>query len=202
MKFGAFEETIPVSLSIGDVNSDGFPDVLAIIEADQSIASVLPFSNHPAKPAVAGTQVTRVILLENTPCPNGGCTTAQSNAGRRTVKLWHDESEMANLYAVQDARRAVFFDFDEKVCSRQIISVAHFAGFIGCARYARRRRVSTIRPFLQQHLHGRLFPKNSWFDLSPLEADHISLEWGMRTKLQQSQRQIQTNGRQLCGRNV
>lgn len=85
---------LPVSLSIGDYNIDGFPDILAVTVNEDSGESV-------------------VRLIASVPCTKDLCTPLQITKERRALE-WVSQGVSA-LNSVADVKKAVFMDFDEDV---------------------------------------------------------------------------------------
>ncbi|KIM49554.1 hypothetical protein M413DRAFT_438743 [Hebeloma cylindrosporum] len=85
-----FDPPLPIALKLGDVNLDGFPDVLAI--------------------TVAGREQTP-HLIYSVPCAANLVGCAQDGSGRRGWKLATKGVE--TLEAVKDARSVTFLDMDE-----------------------------------------------------------------------------------------
>lgn len=89
---------VPVPIKLGDVNQDGFPDILAVVASGStSYRSRTPY------------------MVLSVPCGKGvaGCTS--NGNGRRG---WHIVKKDADpLYAVTDARSVAFLDMDEDVSS-------------------------------------------------------------------------------------
>ena len=86
-----FDGSVPIPLQVGDLNLDGYPDVLAIVKSEKGSS---------------------VVLLENIPCEKEVCTAEAVAAGRRTLRLHKDSAELSK---VPNVRRATFLDLDEKV---------------------------------------------------------------------------------------
>ena len=87
---------VPVPIKFGDINQDGFPDLLAII--------VTGSGSH---------QQRTPNLVMSVPCGKGVAGCAGNGSGRRgwqTVKKDADP-----LLKIQDARSAAFLDMDEDV---------------------------------------------------------------------------------------
>lgn len=91
--------SVPLALTLGDYNKDGFPDLLLL---------TLPDPRRPDE--------TRVRLLANIACAAGrkGCPEAGWE-GRRTFV--HVQSGAEVLDGITDARSATFLDIDEDVRS-------------------------------------------------------------------------------------
>ena len=87
---------VPIPLKLGDVNQDGFPDLLAIVVKG------------------TGAQRTRTpYLILSVPCAKGIAGCDNHGNGRRGWQVVKKDADP--LYAVEDARSVAFLDMDEDV---------------------------------------------------------------------------------------
>jgi integrin alpha FG-GAP repeat containing protein 1 len=97
----SFSPSIPIALKLGDVNLDGYPDMLLIVASSTS-------------------QARTPKMIYSVPCAHGiaGCDGAGN--GRRG---WQVATKgVASLDAVQDARDISFVDMDEDVLRSTLLS--------------------------------------------------------------------------------
>lgn len=88
----SFSPSIPLSLTLGDVNLDGFPDILLIVSSSQGRTPKMIYS---------------------VPCSHGIAGCDQSGNGKRG---WQVATKgVKSLEAVKDARGISFVDMDEDV---------------------------------------------------------------------------------------
>ena len=90
---------VPVPLKLGDVNQDGFPDLLAIVTTGSG-------ASRPRTP----------YLVMSVPCAKGVAGCGADGAGRRGWQVVRKDVDP--LLAVQDARSVAFLDMDEDVSGR------------------------------------------------------------------------------------
>jgi integrin alpha FG-GAP repeat containing protein 1 len=90
-----FSPYIPLSLKLGDVNLDGFPDLLVIVAP--------PGSPHDRVPK----------LIYSVPCAKGVVGCANDNIGKRGFSVATKGTDA--LDQVKDARGVSFLDLDEDV---------------------------------------------------------------------------------------
>lgn len=86
---------------MGDVNQDGFPDLLAILAAGASMKDRVP----------------RMAL--SVPCAHGVTGCHEDGSGRRGWKMLRKGAEI--LADIKDARSVAFLDMDEDVSGHQSI---------------------------------------------------------------------------------
>ncbi|KAH9918403.1 integrin alpha N-terminal domain-containing protein [Epithele typhae] len=85
---------IPIPIKLGDVNQDGFPDLLMIVATGSS-------SKRQRTP----------YLIESIPCGKGVPGCGSNGSGRRGWQVVRKDADA--LISVQDARSAAFLDMDE-----------------------------------------------------------------------------------------
>ena len=87
---------VPVPIKLGDINQDGFPDLLAIIASGSgSYKSRTPY------------------LMLSVPCAKGVAGCSGTGSGRRGWQVVKKDADP--LLAVTDARSVAFLDMDEDV---------------------------------------------------------------------------------------
>ncbi len=108
---------VPIPIKVGDVNQDGFPDLLAIV------------SSGPGSQSARTPQ-----LAYSVPCGKGvsGCTS--TNSGRRGWAVLKKGGEILN--SVKDAKSVAFLDVDEDVgllhlCQLHIWKLTRMKGYLG-----------------------------------------------------------------------
>ncbi len=89
---------IPVPIKLGDINQDGFPDLLAIV----------------ATGGGSHTQRTPNLVM-SVACAKGVAGCSENGSGKRGWKAVKKDADP--LLRIQDARSAAFLDMDEDVSS-------------------------------------------------------------------------------------
>ncbi len=87
---------LPLPIKLGDVNQDGFPDLLAILASGSA-------SRPDRIPYIA----------YNVPCARGGAGCDENGKGKRAFKVLKRGGDV--LGGIRDARGAAFLDLDEDV---------------------------------------------------------------------------------------
>lgn len=88
--------SVPVSIKLGDVNQDGFPDILAVVATGSG-------SHRLRTPQ----------LILSVPCAKGIAGCNADGSGRRGWQVVKKDADP--MLSVQDARSVAFLDMDEDV---------------------------------------------------------------------------------------
>lgn len=95
---------VPVPIKLGDVNQDGFPDMLTIVTTGAG-------SNRPRTP----------YLVLSVPCAKGVAGCSSDGLGRRGWQVV--KKDVDPLLSVQDARSVAFLDMDEDVSAEHVLKL-------------------------------------------------------------------------------
>ncbi|KAG8790454.1 hypothetical protein FRC12_011834 [Ceratobasidium sp. 428] len=108
---------LPLPLRLGDANSDGFPDILAVVVERAGVDRVpvllynLP-GKHGTSSSSLGKDVQRLFMARNVTSESEvGTRAAAKGVGRRTFKPVKSGAEV--LGEITDARGVAFLDLDE-----------------------------------------------------------------------------------------
>jgi integrin alpha FG-GAP repeat containing protein 1 len=107
----SYSPSLPIPLKLGDVNLDGFTDLLAIFVSSE------------------GDHTPKVML--SVPCRRGVVGCAGNGSGRRGWRVLEEGAQSLN--GVKDARGATFLDMDEDVSCLPItcLQYAHCSANVG-----------------------------------------------------------------------